>query len=90
MIHLIDSTAAVAGIAKGYSTKPGSARIIHAYHALNVRMKALVHFEWVKSEANIADLPTRGKFELLREYASTERLSSWFRQSPAGLRRTRP
>ena len=72
VIHFIDNTAAVAGIAKGYSTKPDSARIIHAYHALNVRMKAQVHFEWVKSEANIADLPTRGKFELLREYASTE------------------
>ena len=72
VIHFIDNTAAVAGIAKGYSTKPDSARIIHAYHALNVRMSAQVHFEWVRSEANIADLPTRGKFELLREYASTE------------------
>ena len=72
VLHFIDNTAAVAGIAKGYSTKPDSARIIHAYHALNVRMKAQVHVEWVKSEANIADLPTRGKFDLLREYASTE------------------
>ena len=31
-----------------------------------------VHFEWVKSEANIADLPTRGQFELLQEFASKE------------------
>ena len=35
-------------------------------------MQAQVHFEWVKSEANIADLPTRGQFALLREYASRE------------------
>ena len=61
-----------AGIAKGYSAKPDSARIIHAYHALNVKMQAQVHFEWVKSEANIADLPTRGQFELLQEFASKE------------------
>ena len=43
--HFIDNTAAVAGIAKGYSAKPDSARIIHAYHALNVRMKVQAHFE---------------------------------------------
>jgi hypothetical protein len=72
VFHYIDNTAAVAGIAKGYSAKPDSARIIHAYHALNVKMQAQVHFEWVKSEANIADLPTRGQFELLQEFASKE------------------
>ena len=32
-------------------------------------MQAQVHFEWVKSEANIADSPTRGQFELLQEFA---------------------
>ena len=70
VIHFIDNTAAVAGIAKGFSAKPDSARIIHAYHALNVRIGAQVYFEWVKSEANIADLPSRGQFDLLNEFGS--------------------
>ena len=70
MLHFIDNTAAVAGIAKGYSSKPDSARIIHAYHALNVDVGAQVHFEWVKSEANIADLPSRGHYDLLDEFGS--------------------
>lgn len=72
VIHFIDNTAAVAGIAKGFSAKPDSARIIHAYHALNVQIGAQVHFEWVKSEANIADLPSRGQFGLLNEFGSRQ------------------
>ena len=70
VLHFIDNVAAACGIAKGYSTKPDSARIIHAYHALNVPLQSQVHFEWVKSEANIADLPSRGHFELLESYGS--------------------
>ena len=65
VIHWIDNTAALAGVAKGYSSKPDSARIIHAFHALGVTLKAQVHFEYVASEANVADLPSRGEFEYL-------------------------
>jgi hypothetical protein len=72
VLHFIDNTAAVAGIAKGFSAKPDSARIIHAYHALNVQIGAQVYFEWVKSEANIADLPSRGQYDLLNEFGSRE------------------
>ena len=68
MLHFIDNTAAIAGIAKGYSTKPDSARIIHAYHALNVDVGAQVHFEWVKSEANVAE--TYPADDLLNEFGS--------------------
>jgi len=72
VLHFIDNTAAVAGIAKGFSAKPDSARIIHTYHALNVKIQAQVHFEWVKSEDNIADLPSRGELELLEEIGSRD------------------
>ena len=38
-----------------------------------MRTKAQVHFEWVKSEANIADFcQLGGKFDLLHEYGCTE------------------
>ena len=33
-------------------------------------VQAQVHFEWVASEANIADLPSRGQFELLAKFGS--------------------
>jgi len=72
VIHFIDNTAAASGMAKGYSSVPDSARIIHAFHALNVNLQTNVHFEWVKSEANIADMPTRNKFELLHEIGSKQ------------------
>lgn len=72
VIHFIDNTAAASGMAKGYSPVPDSARIIHAFHALNVNLQTNVHFEWVKSEANIADMPTRNKFELLLEIGSKQ------------------
>ena len=72
VIHFIDNTAAASGMAKGYSSVPDSARIIHAFHALNVNLQTNVHFEWVKSEANIADMPTRNKFELLLEIGSKQ------------------
>jgi len=72
VLHFIDNTAAVAGIAKGFSAKPDSARIIHTYHALNVKIQAQVHFEWVKSEDNIADLPSRGELGLLEEFGSRD------------------
>ena len=57
-------------MAKGYSPVVDSARIIHAFHALNVNLQTNVHFEWVKSEANIADMPTRNSFGLLQEFGS--------------------
>ena len=70
VIHFIDNTAAASGMAKGYSPVIDSARIIHAFHALNVNLQTNVHFEWVKSEANIADMPTRNSFALLQEFGS--------------------
>ena len=70
VLHFIDNTAAVFGIAKGYSSKPDSAKIIHAFHALNSRVAANIEFRWVASEANIADLPSRGDFALLSQWGA--------------------
>ena len=43
----------------------------HALHALNVGLGAFLHFEWVATDANIADYPSRGEFGLLEELGST-------------------
>jgi hypothetical protein len=60
VMHFIDNTSAVSALIKGYSGKPDSALIVHAFHAWNLGLKASVWLEYVRSKANIADLPSRG------------------------------
>ena len=91
VLHFIDNTAAVCGIAKGYSSKCDSARItcIHTYHALNVDVQAQVHFEWVASEANIADsCPRAGSLSYLPNLAAV-RSRCVCRRSLTGCRQRR-
>ena len=52
---------------------PDSVRIVHAFAAFNLGQDASAWFEWVPSNANVADLPSRGDFELLRRLGSVER-----------------
>jgi hypothetical protein len=70
VIHYIDNTGAMNGLTKGYSRDDDSARLIHVCHAMMGAIGANVWFEYVASGANIADLPSRGEFELLNEYGS--------------------
>ena len=46
---------------------------MHAFAAFNLGLGASSWFEWVPSKANIADLPSRGDFELLERLGSRER-----------------
>ena len=73
MIHWIDNTSALAGLIRGYAGSIDSARIVHAFHALNVGLRTDVWFEYVASKANIADLPSRMEFDLLRRLRAQER-----------------
>ena len=66
VIHFIDNTSAVAGLIKGYSRAIDSGRIVNAFHALNAGLRAETFFEYVRSKANIADLPSRGEMHDLR------------------------
>ena len=59
VLHFIDNTAALAGLTKGYSRVVDSAHIVHAFHAWNVAIGAHVWFEYVRSEANPSDEPSR-------------------------------
>ena len=71
-IHFIDNTGALFGLAKGYSGDDDSARTIHAFHTVLAAIDCNVWLEYmyVQSGANISDLPSRGKFELLAEMSS--------------------
>jgi len=69
VIHFIDNTGALMGLAKGYSADVDSARLISVFHVVNATVAANTWFEYVASGANISDLPSRGDFELLRSKA---------------------
>lgn len=72
VIHWIDNTSALAALIKGYSSTPDSAGIVHAFHSFNSALQSDIWFEYVASKANIADLPSRGDFTLLRRLGSRE------------------
>ena len=72
IIHWIDNTSALASLVRGYSSKPDSATLVNAFHALNVGLRSNVWFEYVPSKANISDLPSRDDFDaLIRELGRT-------------------
>ena len=59
IIHFIDNTSAVAGLCKGYSNMPDSARLVHAFHAWQSGGGTDVWFEYIPSKANPSDEPSR-------------------------------
>ena len=75
VIHFIDNVGAYSGLGKGYSRDVDSGRMISVFHTMNVALGANVWFEYVPSKANIADLPSRGDFDLLRSPAFN---AAWF------------
>ena len=79
VLHWVDNTGAVYGLAKGSARTIDSAKIVNALYALNEPLQAQIDFRWVASEANIADLPSRDEFELLESWGS---VSVPFRMPP--------
>ena len=59
VIHWIDNTGALAAMVKGYARQIDSARIVHAFAALAITLNISPWFEYVRTKANIADLPSR-------------------------------
>ena len=59
VIHWIDNSSAVAALVKGYSSAIDSALIVQAIHATLAGLEADVWFEYVRTDANVADEPSR-------------------------------
>ena len=80
VIHFIDNTSACAALVKGYAACLDSGLLVNAFHAFNVGLRADVFFEYVRSKANIADLPSRlamGElWEVYRELGMAEQARS--------------
>ena len=71
--HFGDNMAAISGVVKGGSSLPDSARLIHAIHLQVLRLRCYPWFGFVYSEDNVADLPSRLDFVLMRRIGAVER-----------------
>ena len=58
-LHWIDNTSAVSGFVKGYSRPIDSAMIVHGQSATCVALGCSPFYYYVRSSANVADLPSR-------------------------------
>lgn len=77
VIHFADNTAANGAASKSYSSSPDLARIVHAFSVRKSELGSRVWIEYVPSEANLADGPTRpereGAFDaLLQDFGAVE------------------
>ena len=59
VVQFQDNTGALSALVHGYASKPDMSRIVNAYHLAQFSLRVRVWFEWVPSEANLADLPSR-------------------------------
>ena len=63
----IDNLAAKYGLQKSYSKVSDSGRIINAFAIKQAALGMRIWFEWIPSEQNISDLPSRNKLHELEE-----------------------
>jgi hypothetical protein len=71
--HFVDNKAALAGSVSGFSSKPDSARVLHALAVRVMRLACNPWFGFVYSEDNISDGPSRGDFALLKAMGAKRR-----------------
>ena len=59
VIHFVDNTVALSALINGYASKPDMGYIVNAFHAAQFSLRTRSWLEWVPSDANISDLPSR-------------------------------
>lgn len=65
VIHWIDNESAVYSLVKGYCGAADSARVVNIFHSAMCKLGVTPWLEYVGTEDNIADLPSRGEFGVL-------------------------
>ena len=66
VLHFIDNTVALSALVHGYAGKPDLAKSVNVFYLQMSALRASVYFDFVPSKANIADLPSRRMYEVLR------------------------
>ena len=62
-IFFQDNTWALSSLIMGYASRPDMGLVVNAFHLAQFALDARVWFEWVPSDANVADLPSREEWE---------------------------
>ena len=76
-IFWIDNLAAKFGLQKGYSRVEDSGRIINAFKVQQASLRLRAWFEYVPSEQNIADLPSRDAFQQMLDVIDAVSGGEW-------------
>ena len=77
VIHFIDNTGALSAMLYGYARKVDCARMVNSFHLLLASLQLRVYFEWVPSEANTSDLPSRAM--------EAEAMETYFQYFPSSV-----
>ena len=72
VVHFIDNTGALYGLHHGYSGDQDTSFIIHAYYALSLALGFRTWWAYVPSAANIADYPSRLKWQEMTDALRAE------------------
>ena len=76
-IFWIDNLAAKFGLQKGYSRVEDSGRIVNAFKVKQASLCLRTWFEYVPSEQNVADLPSRGAFQRMLDVIEAVSGAEW-------------
>jgi len=76
VLHFIDNQGALSNLISCSSKDLDCAWMVHDFAIRAARLSCGVWFDYVRSKANLADLPSRGEFDLLLGMGSVEVLTS--------------
>ena len=63
VVQFQDNTVALSALINGYASKGDMGRIVNAFHVAEFASESRTWLDWVPSAANVADLPSRLKFD---------------------------
>ena len=72
VVHFVDNTVALSAMVNGYSSSTDMAALANAFHLTAVGLGARTYFDYVPSKANIADLPSRGEYDVPRRLGAVQ------------------
>ena len=82
VLFFCDNTAAMSAAVHGYARSPNLAPLSNALHLALASLRCTTWFEWVPSDANCADIPSRPQGQAEREFYRAQGLMCW----PGGMR----
>ena len=82
VLFFCDNTAAMSAAVHGYDRSSNLAPLSNALHLALASLRCNTWFEWVPSNANCADIPSRPQGQAEREFYRSQGLTTW----PGGMR----